>query len=329
MAKVRAYVYTRRRILPSLTKYSLQSSFLGKGTSWRISIRETEQQPSALLHFQDERELQRRSVRQHDDPDCLSTHHGQADVLLRPCVRRILPSSVGCNEEHVGIVQPARRPGPPHGDPQLQILARDQVVLFAKARRVPVNEARWIVGRDRRALDAQITVSVFTRPPAIRRNGCAGDWQRTRPSRHESRGLSVGRRGWQGGGRRVASRHCQSEAETRNNAFHRVISLADHVRFPSRHLRLHCPAGTGPAAIDRKKYGSQKSHAASRSRLSSRTGTSSARYLSEPRPLPVGCLNAGQWTTLSSSVFGLPVAAKRVQYPAMARKSPRSSAFRT
>ena len=135
---------------------------------------------SALLHFQDERELQRRSVRQHDDPDCLSTHHGQADVLLRPCVRRILPSSVGCNEEHVGIVHPARRPGPPHGDPQLQILARDQVVLFAKARRVPVNEARWIVRRDRRALDAQITVSVFTRPPAIRRNGCAGDWQRTR-----------------------------------------------------------------------------------------------------------------------------------------------------
>ena len=76
--------------------------------------------------------------------------------------------------------------------------------------------------------------------------------------------------------------------------FHRVISLADHGRFPSRHLRLHCPAGTGPAAIDRKKQ-APRSHTpphaavwprgpARRAQGLVRTTASAARVL-ERRPM--------------------------------------------
>jgi hypothetical protein len=74
-------------------------------------------------------------------------------------VRRMLPSSVGCNEEHVGSIN--ERPGPPHGDPQLQIPRATMHPVY-RSDASQSSEARGIVRRDRRALDAQITVSART-----------------------------------------------------------------------------------------------------------------------------------------------------------------------
>src|SRR5687768_18380471 len=76
-------------------------------------------------------------------------------------------------------------------------------------------------------------------------------------------------------------------------------------------------AGTAPE-VDLKKNGRQKSQYVSRWRLPSRMLTSSVRYLWDPRPSPAGCLNAGQWTTFGSPVFGFPERMNRVQYPLIA-----------
>ena len=56
--------------------------------------------------------------------------------------------------------------------------------------------------------------------------------------------------------------------------------------------------------LDLNKDGSQKSQGASRRRLPSKTIKSNTMYLFDPRPSPTGSLNAGQCTTVSSSIFG-------------------------
>jgi hypothetical protein len=84
-------------------------------------------------------------------------------------------------------------------------------------------------------------------------------------------------------------------------------------------LKLHVAraygvdAGTEPV-IDLKKNGSQRSQRDSCGRLACRVAPSRIRYMSAPRPLPVGCLNAGHSKEVPSSSLGEPVLAKRVQY---------------
>jgi hypothetical protein len=82
-------------------------------------------------------------------------------------------------------------------------------------------------------------------------------------------------------------------------------------------------AGTDPVT-ERTKYGSQKSQADSRSRVDATIGASRRRYLSAPRPFPVGCVTAGQDGSIASW-FGVPRAANVAQYSVIALESPTSS----
>jgi hypothetical protein len=92
---------------------------------------------------------------------------------------------------------------------------------------------------------------------------------------------------------------------------------------------VYCADAGTPASTDRKKNGSKKSHCASRRRTPSPIVESKMRYLSVPRPAPAGRVNGGQENSPSAPRLGLPVAAKRVQYPAIVECSALSATVRT